>query len=116
MKLALAPSKTTRNIARDILILALLAVPVMAFAQTGSLDSLTGSGGIGCTIIKWMKGPLAILVFGLVAVVTIVVGMFAKMDWSKILSIVILFGILQGLGTLFGPWISSITGIGSSCL
>lgn len=107
MKSAISPFKQSHNLARDVLIvaLALLALPV--FAQSG-FDALTGSSGIGCTIVTWMKGPLAILIFVMVAVVTIVVGMFAKMDWTKILSIVVLFGILQGLATILGPFLSSV--------
>lgn len=53
--------------------------------------------GLGCEIVNWLKGPLAVMVFLLVAVVTFVVGMFAKMDWTKILTIIILYGVIQGL-------------------
>lgn len=115
MKSAISPFKNP-HFARDVLIvaLALLALPVFAQSSTSGFDALTGSSGIGCTIVTWMKGPLAILIFVLVAVVTIIVGMFAKMDWTKILSIVVLFGILQGLATILGPFLSSVSG--TSCL
>lgn len=118
MKSAISPFKP-HNLARDVLIvaLALLALPVFAQSTSG-FDALTGSSGIGCTIVTWMKGPLAILIFVMVAVVTIVVGMFAKMDWTKILSIVVLFGILQGLATILGPFLSSVVSgsSGTTCL
>jgi type IV secretory pathway VirB2 component (pilin) len=55
---------------------------------------------VGCDILNWMKGELAVIIFLIVAVVTIVVGMFARMDWSKILGAVVLYGILQGLATI----------------
>lgn len=115
MTSVLTPYKQPHNIARDVLLVVLLSLPVLAFAQSG-FDALTGSSGIGCTIVKWMKGPLAILIFIMVTVVTIVVGMFAKMDWTKILSIVILFGILQGLATIVASGNFVSLGALSSCL
>lgn len=72
------------------------AVPLVASAAI----SFPAIDGIGCDIVNWMKGPLAIIVFLIVAVVTFVVGMFAKMDWTKILTIVILYGVVQGLAGL----------------
>lgn len=74
----------------------LLAVPTAAFAQF----SLPIIDGIGCDIVNWMKGPLAIIVFLLVVVATIVIGLFARMDWTKILSVIVLYGVLQGLATI----------------
>ncbi|MDO8280816.1 MAG: TrbC/VirB2 family protein [Burkholderiaceae bacterium] len=80
-------------------IAAVLLLPAAAFAQTsgGSGFTLPFITGIGCDIVKWMKGELAIIVFILVAVATFVIGLFAKMDWTKILSVVVIYGILQGL-------------------
>ena len=73
----------------------LLLMPAVSYAATGfSLPFITG---IGCDVVKWMKGELAVIVFLLVAVATFVVGLFAKMDWTKILSIVVIYGILQGM-------------------
>lgn len=74
----------------------LLALPTAAFAQF----SLPIIDGIGCDIVNWMKGPLAIIVFLLVVVATIVIGLFARMDWTKILSVIVLYGVLQGLATI----------------
>jgi type IV secretory pathway VirB2 component (pilin) len=71
-----------------------MALPQAAFASDFNLPIIST---IGCKIVSWMQGPLSIVIFLLVAVSTIVIGMFAKMDWSKILSIVVLYGILQGL-------------------
>lgn len=72
---------------------ALATMPALSFAAF----TLPMISGFGCEIVNWMKGELAIIIFLVVAVSTIIIGMFAKMDWTKILSIVILFGILQGL-------------------
>ena len=71
------------------------SAPSIAMAQ-GTFD-LPLINTVGCAIIKWMSGPLAIIIFLLVTVATFVVGIFAKMDWSKILSIVVIYGLLQGL-------------------
>lgn len=54
----------------------------------------------GCQVVKWMKGPLAILIFVVVVVATLVVGMIAKMDWGRIIQICVVFGIITGLGSL----------------
>lgn len=64
----------------------------------------------GCELIKWLKSSLAPLIFLVVAVITIIIGKFAKMDWTKILSLVILMGVLQGIGTIAGPFI-----VGAKC-
>lgn len=72
---------------------ALAMMPALSFAAF----TLPMISGFGCEIVNWMKGELAIIIFLVVCVSTIIIGMFAKMDWTKILSIVILFGILQGL-------------------
>lgn len=55
---------------------------------------------LGCDVIAWMMGDLATIIFFIVVILTIVVGFFAKMDWSKILSIIILMGILKGVPTM----------------
>lgn len=79
-----------------LLMAAFLLLPQEVFAQSVQLPMITN---IGCKIVSWMQGPLAIVVFLVVAVATIVIGMFAKMDWAKILTVVVLYGILQGLGS-----------------
>ena len=71
----------------------LLSLPAAAFAQF----NVPIIDGVGCDIVNWMRGPLSILVFLIVAVSTFVIGLFAKMDWTKILTIIILYGLLQGL-------------------
>lgn len=90
-RLASAPAK---NYVIALLVLAL--IPNVSFAAF----TLPIVDGIGCDIVNWMKGELAVLVFLIVCVVTIVIGMFARMDWSRILAVVILYGILQGLAAI----------------
>ena len=82
---------------QTLVLAALLLLPAVSHAAAGSGFSLPFITGIGCDIVKWMKGELAVIVFVLVAVATFVVGLFAKMDWTKILSVVVIYGILQGL-------------------
>ena len=53
---------------------------------------------IGCKVVQWMKGPLAIIVFIIVVVATLLIGMIAKMDWGKLIAVTVLFGILTGIG------------------
>lgn len=78
------------------LVAALLAVmPMEAMAQTFDIPFITQ---FGCSVVKWMKGPLAILIFVVVVVATLVIGMISKMDWSRIISVCVVFGIIIGLG------------------
>jgi hypothetical protein len=56
--------------------------------------------GIGCQVANWMKGPLAVIVFILVIVATFIVGLITKMDWGKIITVAIVFGLIQGLVAL----------------
>lgn len=76
----------------------LLFVPELSFAQASSSGfSLPFISGIGCDVVKWMKGELAVIVFLIVCVAAFLVGLFSRMDWTKILVAVILFGLLQGI-------------------
>ncbi len=78
------------------LVAALLAVmPMEAMAQSFDIPFITQ---FGCSVVKWMKGPLAILIFVVVVIATLVIGMISKMDWSRIISVCVVFGIIIGLG------------------
>lgn len=85
------------DLLKALLLTALLLLPVAATAAGFSLPFITG---IGCDVVRWMKSELAIIVFLLVAVATLVIGQFARMDWTKILSLVVIYGILQGLASI----------------
>ncbi|MBC5767625.1 TrbC/VirB2 family protein [Ramlibacter albus] len=71
----------------------------------------------GCPIIQWMKGPLAVFIFIAVIIAVCVMGMIMKMDWSRIISVAIIFGILTGLGGFLAnnSYIQRVTGL-SACL
>ena len=92
--------------------LALLSAP--AHAQTISVPFLQE---FGCSVVKWLKGPLAVLIFILVCVATLVVGMISKMDWSRIIAVCVIFGILISLGAILGnsSYVQNVAGM-SACL
>ena len=71
----------------------------------------------GCSVVQWLKGPLAILIFVMVCVVTFVFGMITKMDWGRIITVCILFGVLIGMGSILSGsnYIQNIAGM-SACL
>lgn len=85
----------------------LLATAGSAHAGTFSLPSLTS---FVCTLLEWMTGELALGVFLIVVVITFVIGFFAKMDWTKILAVIVLYGILQGLANLFSGFLNGSLG------
>ena len=56
-------------------------------------------GTFGCSIYNFLTGPLAIWAFILVVVGTLLVGMIARIDFSKIITVVVIFALIQGIGT-----------------
>lgn len=86
-----------RQLATAAAMLCLLALAPPALAQSSSTFDLPLVNTVGCAVIRWISGPLAIIVLFLVAVVVMLIGMIGKMDWSRILTVVIIYGIVQGL-------------------
>lgn len=78
-----------------VLILAILPIPAMADFSIPFVDTF------GCDVIKWLKGPLAILIFLVVLITTLVIGLMAKVDWGKIVSACVVFGIILALSSMF---------------
>ena len=72
-----------------------VVMPMDAMAQSFDIPFITT---FGCSVVKWMKGPLAILIFVVVVIATLVIGMISKMDWSRIISVCVVFGIILGMG------------------
>ena len=68
-------------------------------------------------MVQWLKGPLAILIFILVCVATFVIGMITKMDWARIITVCVIFGVLISLGAILGnsSYIQNVAGM-SACL
>lgn len=75
----------------------LSVVPAEAMAQSLNIPFIDG---VGCQVANWMKGPLAILIFIVVCIATLVIGLITKMDWGRMISVAIVFGIIQGLVTI----------------
>lgn len=72
---------------------------------------------IGCNVVQWMKGPLAIIVFIIVVVATLLIGMIARMDWGKLIAVTVIFGILTGIGGILANSSSFQSAAGlSACL
>lgn len=97
-------------------ILVALVAP-SAHAQAAGGFSVPFINEFGCNIVAWMKGPLAILIFIIVCVATLVIGMIAKMDWARIITVCVLFGIVIAMGSILSnsQYIQSVSGL-SACL
>lgn len=95
--------------AKEKMLLAAIAMSVAstAHAQSGGGFSLPGFATIGCKIIGWLTGELSVMIFFIVVIVTLLIGFFAKMDWTKILSVVVLFGLIKGVTTIFSGFLTS---------
>lgn len=89
-------AKTLQTAFMATMVAAVLAIlPMEAMAQSFDIPFITQ---FGCSVVKWMKGPLAILIFVVVVIATLVIGMISKMDWSRIISVCVVFGLIIGLG------------------
>lgn len=59
--------------------------------------------GMGCDVFNFFTGELAVWAFILIFAGTLVIGLMARVDFAKLISAVVIFGILQGLG----GWLTS---------
>lgn len=75
-----------------------LGMVAATHAQAQQIDS-SMLGAFGCSIYGFLTGPLAIWAFILVVVGTLVVGLIAKVDFAKIIVVVVVFAIIQAIGT-----------------
>ena len=74
-------------------------------------------GTFGCSIYTFLTGPLAVWAFILVVVGTLLIGLVAKIDFSKIIVVIVIFALIQGIGT----WVMGVDSVASklgttSCL
>ena len=82
-------------------VLAMVAIPLDSYAQfAGGGLNLSFVDNIACKVITWMKGPLAVMIFVIICVATLVIGMISKMDWSRIISVCVIFGIVVSIGSI----------------
>jgi type IV secretory pathway VirB2 component (pilin) len=98
-----------------LLFVLLVLAPAPAHAQTTLQVPFIQE--FGCSVVQWLKGPLAILIFILVCVATFVIGMITKMDWARIITVCVIFGVLISLGAILGnsSYIQNVAGM-SACL
>jgi type IV secretory pathway VirB2 component (pilin) len=71
----------------------------------------------GCDVVQWLRGPLAVVIFVMVVVVTLIFGMITKMDWGRIITVCIIFGIVLGLGRILSgsEYMQNLAGL-NACL
>lgn len=101
MKSFLANKGSKKDFAHNTSIAGLIyGLLLVAFPLDALAFDIPFISGFACDAIKYMTGPLAVIVFLVVAVVTLIVGLMAKMDWAKMLAVVIVFGLIQGLVAL----------------
>jgi len=106
---------SSRMLAVTLVLLAMLAViPSPAHAAGIQVPFITD---FGCSVVQWLKGPLAILIFIIVCVATLVIGMITKMDWARIITVCVIFGVLIGLGSILSSsnYIQNVSGM-AACL
>lgn len=87
-------------------IVAMLCAMTSQSAQAADF-TLPGFADLGCKIISWLTGELSVMIFFIIVIVTLLVGFFAKMDWTKILGVIVFFGLLQGATKLFSGFITT---------
>ena len=60
----------------------------------------------GCSLLDFFTGSLAVWAFILVAAGILVIGLLAKVDFSRLIAVVVVFGVLQGLGSWVAPMLT----------
>jgi type IV secretory pathway VirB2 component (pilin) len=97
--------------------LALTLVPETALAQSSGGFNVPFISEFGCQVVQWMKGPLAVLIFIIVIIATLVIGMITKMDWGRIITVAVIFGLIVAVGGILGnsQYIQNVAGL-SACL
>lgn len=97
---------TTTRIYEKLMVMLILAASSSIASAQSTTFSVPGLKALACSIIKWMTGELAVIIFFVVGVATLLVGMMMKMDWAKIVALIVMFGLVQGFLGLFGSYIT----------
>jgi type IV secretory pathway VirB2 component (pilin) len=83
------------------LLLVLAVLMVAAFPMDAAAQSIDQAFrpviNTICSVYRFMQGTLALVVFGLTVIVLLLVGMFTKVDWAKLLAVGIVMGLIIGL-------------------
>lgn len=77
-----------------------------AMAQSNKLQ-IPFLDDMGCSLLNFFTGSLAIWAFVLVTVGILVIGLIAKIDFAKLISLVVIFGLIQGIGVWLAPMINN---------
>lgn len=99
-----ATKMSKKNMARFI---AMMMVHSLSFAAV----EIPFVEDFACSIVQFLTGPMAAVIFVVVVVVTLVFGMIAKVKWEVIITVCIIFGVILGLGSLLGE--TGISGLDS---
>ena len=99
------------------LVLCLVLLALLPSAAQAAAIEVPFVTDFGCSVVQWLKGPLAILIFVTVVVGTLVLGMITRMQWDRVISICVIFGIIIGLGAILSGsnYIQNVAGM-SACL
>ncbi len=109
-----APRALRNEIPTRLALLAIAMLPVPALAAGFDVPFISE---FGCQVVQWLKGPLAVLIFILVVVAALVIGMITKMDWGKIITVCVIFGLVVAIGGILSnsSYIQNVAGMGA-CL
>jgi len=94
----------------------MLLLPAAAHASGAGFD-VPFISDFGCKVVQWMKGPLAVLIFIMVIIATLVIGMITKMDWGRVITVSVIFGLIVAAGGILAnsQYIQNVAGL-SACL
>lgn len=109
-----APGSMRSEIPTLLALLAFATLPIPALAAGFDVPFISE---FGCQVVQWLKGPLAVLIFILVVVAALVIGMITKMDWGKIITVCVIFGLVVAIGGILSnsSYIQNVAGMGA-CL
>ena len=95
-------------------LLAIATLPIPALAAGFDVPFITE---FGCQVVQWLKGPLAVLIFILTVVAALVIGMITRMDWGKIITVCVIFGLVVAIGGILSnsSYVQNVAGMGA-CL
>lgn len=90
--------------------------PEHAYAQNAFSSNTSFITNLGCDFVKYLQGPLGIVVFLVVVAITLVGGMWAGVKWEVLIGACVIFGILIGLTKiLLGSGYVNVSGL-EACL
>lgn len=92
-----------RQIMKGAFSVATAMLPAISFAAF-KVDFISG---IGCDVLNWLKSDLSILILFLMVITIIIGGMISRMDWTRILVVIVLYGLLHGVVAIFAGQVNA---------